>query len=431
MKDNEATHFNSERRFWRYLSVAVVLLGIVASVTMFFWHSPHNISSRQTGLKRGITTEDVRRATRDFATVRPLRGNLGRPLADYEETADVNLDEKIANLLLDQRITRADKIKTLWAVFLDSNSSKENRVLVLDWLNLVQPIELTDALLAEFRSSTSTEEQGKILTLLSTALRIADSLETNTLSDESEFVASQSAKIQDLFKEIAKTGNNKELRRAAILAIPNILPTADLLEIFEQIQQEYRNNTSPITYDEMLGLWARAAFADSEAQKDLLPVLIDHMANSENAIQDPSVLAQFFTLIASGNLESNSKARLREYLTQNAPINTSPQISYLWLKAYGAVESRDESSHVELVEDYFQKGDPSLQAGILLNEEDLFMKKFDTDTLSKVTQAIGKEYLNQRQQGREISQFREALQLLAGQTEPSVAIQARNFLDAK
>jgi len=368
----------------------------------------------------GVSVKDVKLRTPGF-TILTQRSVLdsaiaGRDLPDRLRTATGDkLDEELRALVLDRGISRAEKLSLIFTGF-QARPDEAHRF--LEWLRLLEPIELTDELIATFNSRDDMETKKLLLWVLKDATNFASSMSSDAPADQFDRVGVETEKIQDLFK-VAALGSNSEIKREALLSLPALLTDSDLVEVLNASNWQDNKAGNAVNYDEIMGIWMEGALGSSESQENLLPDLIKHLSIAGNEIQDDRVMGKIFELMRSADASPEVSAQLSDYLKRVEPSGGVPNDFYNWLEAYESLVP--EGDRLKVTSRYLLDGTPSQRAGILINQPREFLGSFSDNELLGVVDALRGGIEARRDDGSVTGQIREALQVLAESENPSIA----------
>ncbi len=359
---------------------------------------------------KSVSVDDVKQKTFDYGHLVP-----SNELDNVDVSLFVNrlislnggkLDNAIKALILNTSLNRAKKIESLWNTY---RSNRADAILILDWLRLLQPIELTDELIIEFNNQSDPEVRRAILSLLGYTTYYIDSAANNSSESDLAFIGRETVKIQNLYKKTTLSSDS-ELSRYALIRLPSLLPTGELGQIMDLINAQYTEGKSVLDHDEIVGVWIEASLADIEAQKVLLPKLLEHLNITENEIRDEAINAKFYELIKVAVMEDVTRDNLKKYIAEHEPKTSSPDLFYDWLELYTKLS---HSNADVIVQEYLLNGDARQRTGIVINRPNGYLEQFSEEQLLRIVDTIGN---GARQTGlgeKSIGQMKEALGILS------------------
>ena len=367
----------------RKCSVVIILSILFMVFGILGWGSVRN-QQRITPLKE-MTKQELSTKIKDYYNVTPYRTGqmygkkgidrsaqgLTKSIIDWENNVGVNeledLDETFSQFILDENITRYEKITTLWQVA--EQLEGQSKYFVLDYLEMLEPVELVPDVINTFGGSSNTELKGKLIRLMSTSLGIANP-ETQA-DDQLKFIAEASIQVSNLLKEELTNNSDEGLLNQALWYYPAVAPQGEAVSVLKNLMAENKGTKA----ENIMNAWAAVAFSDSEVQTDYVPELLSELNNQPEHVRN-TMLRYLFPYLQEGNISPDVKDELLTYLEQSEPTyDPSVNSSYFewlesrfnWFDSYAKIKTDSVTEKNEfIVNTLINSSDPTFQANLII-----------------------------------------------------------------
>ena len=344
----------------------------ISIIVFFFTNNNKAIESKVISESIFISTDDLKENLDDFYEVEPkvvsimIDGNKTESLKKITKLNDIDtlmkhftgessfadLDKAMVAFLKDNTIPRMDKINGLWKMIEKFNISSNRGLYVLDSLETLLPIELTDNLIEAYNEQNSSKVQAKMMGVIHSSLDIANP----EVQDEERlnFIISKYEDIQSFFHEKTMNGVEGQISMDALDYYVKMIPTEEAFEIFESLKND-ELKAKDLDQGKLLSLMTETALSTEESQDTLFPEILDSAKDSSLNKSEKSAFNQ--TIIEALNndvLTENSKESLKPYMDELEPsfssetmkIDTSENY-YSWVNAKAKVEGVKTNEYLE------------------------------------------------------------------------------------
>ncbi len=300
-------------------------------------------------------------------------------LKNFDPNQDniTEIDNQIVDFLEDKDIPRIDKIDALWDVATNLKIDSDKGAYLLDYLETLQPIELTNEFINSFSSDISNVRKIQLMHLMRSNLGI-ENPEQQT-PEQLQFIAEQSERIQELFTNQVQSSEDADIFREALLLYPSVVSAEEAVSVIRNVLS---SGNDKISEQEIMSLSVEVAFASHETQTNFLPSLLDSLPSQDLSLSpiQQHFNEQLYAVLQDKNagqfINPDMKPRIADYLKtqepklsiENTTISTEQITGYYnWVEAYASVSSSNEFDKAEIITKAITNADdPIRQASILV-----------------------------------------------------------------
>ncbi len=314
------------------------------------------------------------------------------------------LDQALVEFLENSDISRSDKIYPLWNLIIRTGLDTENGNYLLEYIEALQPIELTEDIIVHFNSGVSEQTQGLLIDILYASTGIANpELQTE---EQLTFIATRFELVQNFLEEQIYTSENHDIFKKAFMLYPSIVPTDQAVALITDIFNNKSHKKLNLSEDEMISLSAQVAFSTNEAQIELLPELLESFSSGTNSVESQSLFNDmlYSALLDSSGDPSDSfladeiKPEISSYIKVQEPSLSSEfpvtfeDLSkyYAWAQAYVNVSNPEPTRRNQaMAVTALEASDPAkASAIILLSEPEIISYIQQSDSYSKLKESM-------------------------------------------
>lgn len=309
-------------------------------------------------------------------------------------------DNAFIAFLENNNIARADKVSGLWSLAKSMGLENADGIFTLDYLSTLHPIELSDELINQFNSVSTTGVKLRIMDVLYESLDI-----TNPDIQNAEQLAAIEEKfdiIQDFFyDQLQSTANNDIFKESVTLYSRMASPDDSRAVVSAAMAGEY--NSGKMDAPAGMSLLTELAVSSSESQTQMLPELLDSLRSGSLELEAKESVESILISAANADLEQGifsenefARSEIVNYLSENEPVLQAQlepgddfEKYYSWVSARSKLESGPESGvsqnpGASLANEALLQGNPIKISSIVLYSDD--------QVLSEIRQAA--EYGN-------------------------------------
>ena len=325
------------------------------------------------------------------------------------------IDQAFIEFLMNPTVPRQEKISILWNLAAHFYSDKGKFYYVLDHLEVLRPIELTNDIINSYNKADDINIKLTYLYLLGTSLEIANPEKQNEeqLSDIANYTELISALLENELRN-----ENKELSREALRLYAGIAPVEDV----EKLLIESIHNSEGSQKSEILDIYMTTAFSTEEAQLLLAIPFLGVLEDSEESIKR-DINTHLYQLLKLGNINHNIKDDLANYIERQKPGNysTNKYPDYLrwfeerfhWLSAYASLKSDNIISKTEFMALHVKESnDPVFQANIIVYADSNVLSLIRFEDKEFIVQSFQTKLLDNSIQSDERDLITSAIEIL-------------------
>ncbi|MEN8219984.1 MAG: hypothetical protein ABFS56_27275 [Pseudomonadota bacterium] len=323
------------------------------------------------------------------------------------------IDDNIIDFIEDKDIPRIDKIYALWDVAAYFGIESDKGGYILDYLEALQPIELTGEFINSFLSDIPSAIKIQLLHLMRSNLGI-ENIDKQT-PEQLQFIGEQSELIQKLFTHQLKYGEDAEIVRETLLLYPSVVPAEEAVSVIRDLLSTGNNI---ISEQEIMSLSVEVAFASHETQAEFLPSLLDSLQSQDSSLNpvQQTLNEQLYTALQDKNaaqfINQDIKPRIADYVKAQEPNlsieDTTISIEqinayYSWVEAYASATSSNEFDKAKIItEMIINTDDPIRQASILVLAEqevieNMQMNEYVNQVENDIIQALDNKNISEEQ----------------------------------
>lgn len=242
-----------------------------------------------------------------------------------EKRDNVELDNLIVKFIKDKNISRENKINTLWLVFKEVDTLKNSaKLYCLDYLSVLNPVELTDNLINEYKKQDNEKIKNNILNILVDSIFIANPNIQN--KEQLDFIANKEKKVHDLvYSQILKKQESEKLPELLIL-YSNISSTQEVKSIVMSIID--KKDGKKIYDEKLISALSQIAITMDKSQSEMLLMVIKLVNNNAENPKlkkafDDSILEVMSSDIGNSVLSENSNKILFNYFKNKMQKETN------------------------------------------------------------------------------------------------------------
>ena len=297
------------------------------------------------------------------------------------------LDKAMHALLMSNDISRINKINGLWLMLNEVGFLSERSEYLLDALSTLMPIELTDKLITVYNDSGNLNIKVKLINMLANNINIANPEVQD--KERLDFIIEKIKEIQSFLKENVLHENNPEIVSEAIHAYADVSDEEDVQELIVSLKEG--ENAGVLKEKDIVNLLAEVAVSTEEAQKEMLPAMLETMTNSNmlDTQQKENFTKMLIESINAGVLTQETQQEVSSYLKKQEPeLTLKEKVStdtmakyYTWAEA----NTKIKNNNVNLESIALENDNPLKVSSILLYADDSTIQKIkaspNTDNL--------------------------------------------------
>ena len=286
------------------------------------------------------------------------------------------LDEAMNALLMDNNITRNDKIYGLWDILTEVGLKSPKSEYLLDSLSTLMPIELTDELIGIYGDLEDNNIKAKLIRMIADNLNIANPEKQSKA--ELDFIIQKSMDIQSFLKEHILSEQDGKMFSEFLDSYAQISDERDTQDMLANLREN--SDSLPINQADLAHILAQTSISTKQAQREILPTMLEDMQNASPDQQEQKKEFDKAILegIDAGVLDAQSQDTVAQYLKNQEPpltpqdknLNTDDLSDYYqWAK----VNAKIKSNETTLAQMVSQSDNPLKVSAILLyaNEDDI------------------------------------------------------------
>jgi len=302
--------------------------------------------------------------------------------------ASINdIDKVMIEFIENSNIPRSDKVYAIWDLIGEIGVENEKGFYLLDYMETLQPIEITQDLIQIITEVQPIETKLKLMDLLYSSTGIAN---PNIQNDEQlAFISLQISDIQSFLQSKIYNSSNEELFKQALMQYSSMSPPQDSIELLQDLLS--KDSKLNISEGDIMSLSLEIALSNNETQLNLLPQIISSMENGEYSHNTHSEFNNMvYSALSSSDqmgediISPEAKATLSKYIKNQEPIlQTGSDIQiedlttyYDWVQAYtisSNLTKKDSNNALALT--VFETKDPIKSSAIILLSDPEIMQQ--------------------------------------------------------
>lgn len=303
----------------------------------------------------------TQKRTEEFA--RDLNASM-KDVVNNTSNADITFEHFIS----DPTITRAEKILTLWQ--LAKQLEGNNKYFVLDYLEMLEPVELVQDFINVFNSSSDNILKSKLIRLMSSSLGIANP--ESQSNEQLNFIAQQSIGVSHFLEEQLTNNPDQDLLNQALWYYPTIAPADEVVDMLQRLMAD--NKGVPIK--NIMNAWAAVSFSDMQSQSDLLPKFLSELEKQPEQTRN-KIGRYLYPYFQAGAINPKIKDVLLNYLENSEPRRFDSSIHesyfgwledrYNWFDSYASLQTNNiTEKNIFFTNTIINSKDPIFQANLIL-----------------------------------------------------------------
>lgn len=290
--------------------------------------------------------EDLAAALDDYYKISMDTVDLLNPSPKYVEalhhafnTDSISeIDVKIHQFLFDNAIPREQKIGALWKLALDSEDNVNKQDYLIDTLDSLCPIELTDELIEYNKLCTTDNCAVKTLDLLANLVMMPASDYEHFTPLELEWMNNKIRKIEGVFERSLNTASSEPIFEKTVAELPQIFGNEKATQLLDRLPEPKSDRTALITET-----YLNAVLGSDSSSFQMLERALDQVENNDDLKYQQDILSSICSVVMELPLREDFKPLIKSYLEKHEPLNDAGPTYFEWIIAYSQLVQESNS----------------------------------------------------------------------------------------